>query len=687
MTAYPKRKVLLVGWDAADWVILQPLLDKGLMPCLAKLLERGVSGKISTLRPILSPMLWNSVATGKRPDQHGIRGFVEPKPDGSGIRPVTSTSRQCKAIWNILSQNDLRSIVVNWFASFPAEPIKGVVVTDRYVTQSQILPQKRHVGPAMVHPSDLASSLAELIVNPAELDAGTILSFIPQGKLVDQDKDDRVRKLAHLIAKMSTIHAAACKTMLQHPWDFMAVYYDAIDHFGHTFMPYHPPAMEGIDPQDAEIYGPCVTGCYQFQDMMLGAMLQYAGDDTTVIVVSDHGFHSEQDRPGTDGYKDPVSWHRPYGVVTVAGPGIRQGEKISGVNLIDITPTILSMFDLPIAKDMDGRPWLEIYDSPKQVEHIESWESIPGEDGMHPEDFREDPAAAALAIKQLVDLGYVEAPDEDVEKQVHNTIRTNKCSLAVALTYSRRREQAVVLWRELIVEAEDTDLRHGYQMQLATCLMRMGKFDEVEKILYSFGPKGLHTVAVQMMLATIRLHQDRGKEALEHLESVTSKVPADNSQFVAQLGLAYLKTYQLAKAHEQFDRALAGDDENVIAFFGMAELSNARGQYHQAVDYALRAIELADAVPAGHFQLGFALSKLGMIDEALLAVETYLQLSPSVKKGQELHQELLSLQSEASRIGQSSPDSKALSEASSARVRRYAESEKDAGLQSQTQTD
>ncbi len=127
------EKVLLIGWDAADWLMIRPLIDQGLMPTLASLIDDGVSGNLATIRPILSPMLWNSIATGKRADKHGIGGFAEPTPDGSGIRPVTSTSRKTKAIWNILSQNGLNSNVVGWFASHPAEPIRGAVVTDYYV--------------------------------------------------------------------------------------------------------------------------------------------------------------------------------------------------------------------------------------------------------------------------------------------------------------------------------------------------------------------------------------------------------------------------------------------------------------------------------------------------------------------------------------------------------------------------
>ncbi len=59
-----KRKVLLIGWDAADWEHITPLIEEGLMPTLDGLINRGVMGNLATLQPILSPMLWNSIATG-----------------------------------------------------------------------------------------------------------------------------------------------------------------------------------------------------------------------------------------------------------------------------------------------------------------------------------------------------------------------------------------------------------------------------------------------------------------------------------------------------------------------------------------------------------------------------------------------------------------------------------------------
>ena len=113
------NRLLLIGWDAADWKVIQPLLDSGQMPNLARLIAGGVHGNLATIYPALSPMFWTSIATGKRPYKHGIHGFSEPLPDGSGVRPITLLSRKTKAVWNILNQTGHRSLVVGWWPSHP----------------------------------------------------------------------------------------------------------------------------------------------------------------------------------------------------------------------------------------------------------------------------------------------------------------------------------------------------------------------------------------------------------------------------------------------------------------------------------------------------------------------------------------------------------------------------------------
>src|ERR1041384_5542500 len=148
-------RVLLIGWDGADWKLINPLLEAGQMPHLARLIERGAMGNIASLTPMLSPILWTSIATGKHADKHQILGFAEPDGARGRIRPVTSTSRRCKAIWNIASERGLRAGVVNWFASPPAESINGFVVTDRFPHAVGRPDQPWPQPPDSIHPAEL----------------------------------------------------------------------------------------------------------------------------------------------------------------------------------------------------------------------------------------------------------------------------------------------------------------------------------------------------------------------------------------------------------------------------------------------------------------------------------------------------------------------------------------------------
>src|SRR5262245_45242119 len=107
-------------------------MDCGLMPALSDVVESGVMGSLASLEPVLSPLIWTSIATGKFPHKHGVLGFVEPDPLGGGIRSIGSAARRSKAIWNILSQAGLTTHVVAWYASHPAESIRGVCVSDRF---------------------------------------------------------------------------------------------------------------------------------------------------------------------------------------------------------------------------------------------------------------------------------------------------------------------------------------------------------------------------------------------------------------------------------------------------------------------------------------------------------------------------------------------------------------------------
>ena len=142
-------------------------------------------------------MLWTSIATGKRPGKHGIYGFSEPNADRTGVQPMTNVSRKCKAIWNILNQNDLRSLVVGWWPSHPAEPIDGVMVSDFFHKAPRKPSDPWNLLPKCVHPGELTSELSECRVHPLEFKREDILPFLPQGGEIDQTTDRRVACLLY----------------------------------------------------------------------------------------------------------------------------------------------------------------------------------------------------------------------------------------------------------------------------------------------------------------------------------------------------------------------------------------------------------------------------------------------------------------------------------------------------------
>ena len=292
-----KPRVLLIGWDAADWKVIRPLLAAGQMPNVARLMKAGVHGNIATLYPALSPMLWTSIATGKRPFKHGIHGFSEPLPDGSGVRPVSILSRKTKAMWNILNQNGHKSIVVGWWPSHPAEPLNGVMVSNHF-SHPIGAPRENPALPAgTVHPESLSASLGELRVTPMELTGEFIRTFVPDYEKVDQTKDKRLHMLGKMIAETMSVHNAATELLGTQDWDFAGIYYTGIDHFGHGFMSYHPPKLEATSASDFELFQHVIANAYRYHDAMLGTLLESTDENTTVILMSDHGFHPDHLRP------------------------------------------------------------------------------------------------------------------------------------------------------------------------------------------------------------------------------------------------------------------------------------------------------------------------------------------------------------------------------------------------------
>jgi predicted AlkP superfamily phosphohydrolase/phosphomutase/tetratricopeptide (TPR) repeat protein len=645
------KKVLLIGWDAADWKIINSLLDQGLMPTLEDLVNHGVIGNLATLHPVLSPMLWNSIATGMRPYKHGILGFIEPDPQTGRVRPVTSTSRKVKAIWNILTQRGYKTHLLGWFAGHPAEPINGISVSDLYPYAVARFEKEWPLPPGAVHPESLRETFAQLRMHPEEVTEAAILPMIPRAAEIDQEKDKRLESYAKVLSENCSIHNAATWILQNQPWDFMAVYYNAIDHFCHGFMHFHPPRLEGIPEDQFEIYKDVVNGSYRFHDMMLQTLVELAGPETTVILVSDHGFHSDHLRPRGIPIEPagPAVEHRNFGIVAIRGAPIKQDERIYGASLLDVTPTILTLFGLPVGADMDGRVLVQAFEEPPEIKHIPSWEQEAGDCGMHPVDLRIDPVAAQAVLRRFVALGYVEPPGEDQAKAVEIAVREQHYNLARAYLDARRYHDALPLLKELVTKWSD-EVR--FSQYLAQCYLAMRSRAEAKAILEQLisnppraaakdeaeVPKseseGLGEMPKQrpwtdLLMGIIHFEEGNMDEALASLLRAERSDPRLPDLHL-RIGDIYLRQKRVDDAERAFERALQIDGDSPTAHLGLAMVHLRKRRNEEAAEQALHAVGLQHFLPHGHFYLGVALARLGHQERAALAFETSLTMLPGL---------------------------------------------------------
>ena len=157
-------RVSVVGVDGAAWRVIDPMLERGELPSFQKLIENGVRGQLQSELPLRSPAIWTTVATGMNRERHGIEFF------GNRLGFfISSRDRRVPALWTIASERGLRSAIIGWWATFPAEPIRGVIISERALKTREkdiaALMRPGRVGPRdplrLTYPADVL----EIVVN------------------------------------------------------------------------------------------------------------------------------------------------------------------------------------------------------------------------------------------------------------------------------------------------------------------------------------------------------------------------------------------------------------------------------------------------------------------------------------------------------------------------------------------
>ncbi|MFW9835656.1 MAG: alkaline phosphatase family protein, partial [Candidatus Thorarchaeota archaeon] len=179
-----ERRILVIGVDGATFDVVGPLVDKGMLPNLGRLMRDGCYGKLLSTIPTLSPVAWTSFATGKNCGKHGIFDFVRRGPGSYRMLVNNASWRRSKPIWVILSERGRSVCVVNVPMSYPPDEVNGYMIsglgtpgTSRDFTYPTWLYEeiRREIGEYIVTP-DLHVKMREKISAKEVQDVVEVLS-------------------------------------------------------------------------------------------------------------------------------------------------------------------------------------------------------------------------------------------------------------------------------------------------------------------------------------------------------------------------------------------------------------------------------------------------------------------------------------------------------------------------------
>lgn len=397
--AETRLKVLLVGFDGADWRVIRPLVEQGELPVFARLAREGASGELATIHDSNSAVIWASIFTGAVPERHGVLDFYRirlPGMSSGGIFPVHRTyfkeltdlvaplglarqipvdrfSLRSVPIWEIADRVGLSiGVVDGYFFSFPAlEPAR---------------PESWFLTYGLDEFAARPSPRVELFVQPKAL-FREVRPLLEGGDFRWQSA-----VLLSLLAERGQPR-------------FVNFYTHEPDSSQHWYWKWHQPELYfGVTEQGLREKGSRIADLHRDFDRFLGRLLAEVGPETVVIVASDHG-HS----PTLVHSLYTQHRHGPAGILLMRGGPVRRGLTLEGTDIYDLYPTILYLLGLPVPKDVQGKVLLQALDPAfvraHPVRTVPSWDGLglsPGLSGAS-----RSGEMNQREIEKLRSLGYI----------------------------------------------------------------------------------------------------------------------------------------------------------------------------------------------------------------------------------------------------------------------------------------
>jgi Flp pilus assembly protein TadD len=625
--AHPRPPVYFIGLDGGDWQLLDSLIAEGKMPELARLVREGQRGLLETEHPPLSPLLWTTMMTGVGPIEHGVLDFVRFHPGSGDREPIGSEERARPAIWNMATWGGKKVGMFGLWATYPAEPVDGVLVSDRVFGFLNL--EDRPPADAVYPRERQPWALEALRRSSAAVDAAELARFMPwltaaeyTMRVESQEAgarpyDDPVSALRRILIETRVYDELFRSFVDEARPDLAILYLQGSDSIGHLFAPYVAPRQPSVSAEDFERYREVPALYFHWLDGLLGRYREMAARDHAVLFfASDHGFLWREGRPTTLSSFDvstAAKWHRKEGMYLLWGPApdipsapasTAPSNLRGGVR--QVCATLLALVGLPPGEGIAGPPLPPIAapaDATADYARVFTELRSRAARSEEPADAAGEGASAtsdaAASLAKLRALGYLDGAEQ--EKAPPAAIASG--STRTAASYNN---EALILEREGRKDEARAAFEKALEINpdLASALWNLSdlelaaqRYDRADQLLLSAVENDLPEAKSYLIGRAISYQRDgRLPRSLALLEHAVEIVPGEDEYWLF-LGRYRIEAKDCAGALAAFERAepLARDNAAIPASEGIAHLC--LGNHERAATAFRRSLELDPEQP------------------------------------------------------------------------------------------
>jgi predicted AlkP superfamily phosphohydrolase/phosphomutase len=265
------RKVIVVGLDGATFDLIEPWAAEGRLPNLARILREGAHARLRSTFPPMTAPAWTSFATGVNPGKHGLYDWIAREPHSYRFAPVTAADARAPTIYDRLSRAGRRVLLLNVPMTYPPPRVNGIAISG--------LP-----APSL----DAGISYPPEALDEARRAAGNYILYPDPGQAYSE------RGMTAFLTRLydcTVLRIGAFEHLRKRePWDFAMVVFNGTDTVSHACWKYMDPAHPLHDPAAPEAFKNAILDQYIGMDRYVGRLTEIVGDDTAIVVMSDHGF-------------------------------------------------------------------------------------------------------------------------------------------------------------------------------------------------------------------------------------------------------------------------------------------------------------------------------------------------------------------------------------------------------------